>query len=101
MYVTLNKIKKHLNIDEDFTDDDSYLTDLEQVAETVVERHIDSSFDNIIEGENLPSPLEQAILLFIGNMYLNRESVAFATTQQIPFSYQYLIDLYTDYTKKV
>lgn len=33
MYLTLDIIKKHLNVDEYFTEDDNYLISLAQVAE--------------------------------------------------------------------
>ena len=37
------------------------------------------------------------MLLLVGNFYANRESVAFASTNNVPYSYQYLIDLYRNY----
>lgn len=101
MYIDLNTIKKHLNIDTEFTEDDDYLMMLEGVAEISVEKHIDKSLTELDDGEgNLPSPLKQAMLLFIGNMYLSRESVTFGNAVEIPLSYNYLLDLYKDYSKK-
>lgn len=98
MYIQLYQIKKHLNIDSDFHDDDEYLMQLEQVAEKVVERNIDTDLWKLEDGEgNIPFPLIEAMLLLIGNFYANRESVAFAQSTNVPFSYQYLIDLYRDY----
>lgn len=46
MYVNLQQLKKHLNIDSSFHDDDEYLCDLEQAAELAVERHIDDKLDS-------------------------------------------------------
>ena len=43
MYIQLYQIKKHLNINEDFHDDDEYLMSLEEVAEKVVEANIDTN----------------------------------------------------------
>jgi hypothetical protein len=101
MYIDLNTIKKHLNIDTEFTEDDDYLMMLEGVAEISVEKHIDKSLTELVDGEgNLPSPLKQAMLLYIGNMYLSRESVTFGNAVEIPLSYNYLLDLYKDYAKK-
>ena len=40
MYVTLSKAKKHLQIDEDYKDDDEYLIMLIQVAEDSVESNL-------------------------------------------------------------
>lgn len=98
-YLNLESVKKHLNIDSYYTDDDLYLEALMNVAEKVVRQHIDIGLD-IVAGYNggeLPPPLIHAMLLFVGNMYANRESVAFASASEIPLSYQYILDLYKCY----
>lgn len=98
MYIQLYQVKKHLNIDEDFHDDDEYLMSLVEVAEKVVERNIDTNLKKLEDGDGfIPSPLIQAMLLLIGNFYANRESVAFASSSEVPQSYNYLIDLYRNY----
>lgn len=99
MYLDLTKIKKHLNINDDYTADDMYLTDLSEVAERVVETHIDNKLDIIASnnGGTLPAPILHAMLLFIGNMYANRESVAFVSANEIPLSYAYILGLYKCY----
>ena len=101
MYIELNKIKKHLNIDDYFIDDDEYLLSLAEVAEKVVEKHIDCNLSDLQEEDGtLPVPLLHAMLLFIGDMYQSRESVSFTSASEIPFSYEYLLSLYKDYSKK-
>lgn len=98
MYLQLYQVKKHLNIDDDFRDDDEYLMSLAEVAEKVVERNIDTSLTQLEDGDGfIPSPLIQAMLLLVGNFYANRESVAFASCSEVPVSYKYLIDLYRNY----
>ena len=98
MYIQLYQVKKHLNIDEDFRDDDEYLMSLVEVAEKVVEKNIDTSLKLLEDGDGfIPAPLIQAMLLLIGNFYANRESVAFASSSEVPNSYSYLIDLYRNY----
>lgn len=59
MFLTLEQIKKHLNIDDYFKDDDEYLLFLEDVAEKTVQRHIDSNLSVLAEdnGGALPAPL--------------------------------------------
>ena len=42
MYLQLYQIKKQLNINEDFHDDDEYLVDLAKVTENIVQKHIES-----------------------------------------------------------
>lgn len=99
MFLSLNIVKKHLNIDEYFHDDDEYITHLIMVAEEVVEKHIDCDFSVLLDEVGmLPSPLLQAILLFIGNMYQSREAVSFASAIELPLSFTYLLDLYKNYS---
>ena len=40
------------------------------------------------------------MLLMIGNLYANREPVAFGTVVKPPYSYEYLIGLYKHYEIK-
>ena len=99
-YITLNQLKSHLNIDSDFTADDSLLEMYGDVAEAVVQRHLCILLSELVDGGGvLPPPIRQAILFYAGNLYNARESVSFGTTpQNIPFTYQYLLDLYKNYS---
>lgn len=98
MYITLDQAKKHLNIEPDFTEDDSYIEGLISVAEEAVRVHVNEDYDTLAEdnGGDLPTPLVQAMYLMIGNMYQNREPLG-KKDQALPFNYQYLIDLYRNY----
>lgn len=98
MYIQLDLAKKHLNIEDDFIEDDEYILSLIDVAESAVRVHINEDFASIADknGGCLPSPILQAALLMIGNLYQNREAVG-TKTQELPFNYRYLIDLYRNY----
>ena len=98
MYIQLDLAKKHLNIEEDFTEDDEYILSLIEVAESAVRVHVNEDFASIAEknGGCLPPPILQAVLLMIGNMYQNRDPIG-TKNQALPFNYQYLIDLYRNY----
>lgn len=102
MYLNLYQVKKHLNIDEDYTDDDEYLVDLINVSEAVVSKHIDDNLNEVAEanGGELPSPLVHAMLLLIADLYQNRETVAYTTINELPLSYKYLLSLYKNYNSK-
>lgn len=99
MYVALDKIKTHLNIDKDFVEDDNYLMSLSEVAECVVERHIGYKFSKMIEDNDgqLPMPIQHAMLLFIGTMYANRESVTYGSPNILPHAYDYILQLFENY----
>lgn len=97
-YLSLSDIKKHLNIDLAFTDDDTYLESLEAVAVDVIERDINIKFSDIT---SLPDGLKHALLLFIGNMYDNRESVSHTSVTTVPQSLGWILDMYRDYTTNI
>lgn len=99
-HLTLKLIKEHLNLDNDFTLDDAYLSNLGDVVEQVVEKHIDDSFVYLasVNGGKLPTPLIQAMLLLLGSYYANREHIAFNANYEVGNSYTFLIDLYRNYS---
>ena len=98
-YLNINILKKHLNIDSCFKDDDEYISQLGDVAEQMVDEHINNNLDEIVSDNDgqLPMPLRHAMMLLVGNLYQNREGVAFATATQIPHSYEYLLFPYKSY----
>ena len=101
MYLTLEQTKKHLNLDTDYIDDDSYITSLMQVAEAAVELHINQKLIDVVavNGEVLPLPLMHAMLLMTGNLYANRESVSMnGKATEIPFNYRYLLNFFQNYS---
>lgn len=99
MFLELSQIKKHLNIDTDYIDDDEYLLFLYDVAVDTIQKHIDTTFEEIKQKKgDIPKALLHAILLFIGNMYDNRESVSFTSVHEVPNSLNYILNMYRDYS---
>lgn len=99
MYIQLDQAKNHLNIENDWKDDDEYILSLIDVAESAVRVHTNEDFESIAKknGGCIPAPLLQAALLLIGNLYQNREVLGIGKMHELPFNYQYLIDLYKNY----
>ena len=100
MYLDLAQVKQHLYIDHN--DDDQYLADLITVAEDAVRR--DLNLHSLCEIEDstgmLPASVIQAMLLLIGSLYANRESITFGNPTRVPHSYEYLIALCRNYINK-
>ena len=98
--ITLAEAKRHLNIEDDFEDDDQYISSLIAVAQEVVAQDICVPLAEL-EGETgeIPATLRQAMLLLIGNYYASRESVAFGVLVQDTKAYKHLIGLYRDYSR--
>ena len=66
MYLDLETVKKHLLVDSTFTDDDSYITELIQVAENAVEVNLGIALKELEDGEgNLPHSITHAMLLMV------------------------------------
>ena len=97
-YLNLAQIKKHLNIDAEFTDDDLYLESLCDVAEQMVSRHLENDLSNLEKDGQLPAPIIHACLLLVGNLYMNRESVSNINMVKIPNAYEYLLATYKNRT---
>lgn len=49
-------------------------------------------------GRYYDSPIIQAMLLLIGNLYSNREPVAYISTNKVPYTIDYLLDTYKNYS---
>lgn len=97
-YLDLTLLKQHLNIEPDFTDDDTYLSFLEEAAEQAVEKYIDFPLEKLVDEDTgqLPQSVRHAILLLVGTWYNQRESVG-ASVMTIPNAFELLCDLFRDY----
>lgn len=101
-YLNLNTIKEHLNIDKEYTAEDSYLESLGDVVEQMVENHIGRDLQTLDTDEGLlPAPIRHAMLLLLGNFYNNREAVQSGIQYQLPLAYEYLLQLYKNYDYEI
>lgn len=64
--ITLEEIKKQLKIHSNFTDDDSYLLSLLEVAKEAASNYIEKEIDL---NEETPATIKQAILIKICDLY--------------------------------
>ncbi len=70
MFLELAHIKKHLNIDADYTDDDEYILYLYDVAVDVIQKHIDITFDEIMQKEGKYTKCPSSCTTFIHRQYV-------------------------------
>lgn len=96
--IPLELAKKHLNLEEYYTEDDEYILGLVAAAKGAVEMALNASLDKIAEenGGEVPMAIVQAILLMVGNFYQNREITGSKVTA-LPYNFEYLINLYRHY----
>lgn len=113
MIFSLAEIKKHLNIDSSFNDDNDYLEMLDNAATLAVENYLNRDLTSITgytysysTGNTLvkttiyklPAPIQKAILVQIANLYANRESISYASITEISKNFQFLLSAYKKYT---
>lgn len=97
-YITVEDVKRHLYID--FEADDKIIADYIDASQEVIEKYLNVKLCDLVVNERLPYPVLQAIKIMTGNLYNNRESVAFnAVPYKIPFSFEYLIQPYKNYKR--
>ena len=96
--IPLELAKKHLNLDEDYTEDDEYILGLIGAAKGAVEKALNASLERLAEenGGELPLAIIQAILLMVGNFYQNRE-ITGSKAAALPYNFEYLVNLYKHY----
>ena len=97
-YITLEEAKRHLNIEADFTDDDSYITTLIDAAEGKVAEDILRPLAELEDGQGAtPAPLRQAILFQVGDFYASREDTVYGAAVNSTGAYRAITGLYRHY----
>jgi len=97
-YVDLEYLKKQLNIESSFTDDDAYIISLEGAAEEVVEKYLDYPLKKYEDNDGkLPKALVHAISLWVSTNYAIRESISNVNLTETPHSLELIISLFKDY----
>ena len=94
MFVALDALKKHLNLEEEFTDDDLYLEGLIEVVELACKNYCDGGLDDL---EEIPVTVVHAATLLAAHLYVTRTPVSFAQGYEIPYTYKFLLNPYKAY----
>lgn len=97
-YTTLEEIRKHLNLDDFFTDDDDYIRQLILVAEDITAKRIDKKLSDCLTNEGvLEASVKHIIYLLVGHFYNNRETTTPLNIKEVPFAVEYLASLNKHY----
>lgn len=81
--LTVDDLKKHLNIDHN--EDDAYISELISVAEDAVEAYVNRPIEDFVDAEgNVKPAIRHACRLLVGTYYANRESVVYSTPSELP-----------------
>lgn len=101
MFTPISKIKSHLNIDSDYTQDDDYLVHLAIAAESAVAKRLNiKSLSSIMTEQGyLPEDVTHAVLILCGTWYNARESYTTLSVNKIPHSLDFLFDLNRNFSE--
>ena len=94
-FVTLEMIKTHLNIEQDYRGEDSYLLHLREVAFLAVQNHICSDLATL---NGHKEAIGHCLLLLIGTLYLQRESIGTYSMKECPHTLEYILGQYKNYS---
>lgn len=96
-YVTVEELKRHLNIDADFTADDTLLQAYASAAEGAVAADLDLPDLGALVAEcgELPQPVRLAVMMLTAHFYASREPVVYGVSvASVPLSVEYLVAPY-------
>lgn len=87
MYVTIDDLKKHLNVDH--SEDDAQIRELEAVAEDAIATYLNKPLSDFCdttqcEHQQLKPAIRHAIRLLVGTWYASREDTVYASTSTLP-----------------
>lgn len=98
-FLTLQSIKKQLQLEPDFAEDDELLEEYGESAEETIYNYIGRTFDELMEKYGkMPTPLKHAALMLVGISYQYREPVTPMNTARVPFTFDFLIKPYMKLT---
>ena len=91
MVVSLEDIKRHLNID--YNDDDYLLRQEAEAAEDALLAYLQRPLSSLIDSEGRVRPsFRQAVLLLTGNFHdSSRSGVAFSASSEVAFTLSFLL----------
>ena len=96
-YLTLPEIKKQLNVDADFHEDDEFLTLLGESAEDMVSQLLDCSLNELVaQNGNLPASVRHALRMLVDYMYSQNRGSS-SESIDIPNAIYTILKLYRTY----
>lgn len=90
MILTLENVKKYLNIDSDFQEDDELIINLIDAAEKAIKKNLNREELSGFTDEEIDSDIQNAALMLIAELYKNREFQTVNSYKESPV-FMYLI----------
>lgn len=97
MELTIDNLKKQLNIELEWLDDNILLQNYLDIATTAVSNYLDLDAEDVAAlPEN--NTINAAIILLAAHFYSNRNMVSMANASEMPYSFKFLLDFYKNIT---
>jgi hypothetical protein len=98
--MNISQLKRQLKIENDYLDDDIILQFYLDVAEPAAISFLNyyTGSTTGITGNLMPLPVQQAILILASHLYLNRTAVSYGQPYVIPYSLEWLLQPYKNFT---
>lgn len=98
-YTKVEDLQKQLEIDYQESGDKKFLGLLLNASESRIEKEINQPLSEFVDDEGvLDSALVSAILIFAATLHANREAVAYANVQPVPYTIHFLLQPFRKYT---
>lgn len=96
----IQELKRHLNIELDFSDEDILLQNYIDIAEQVVlsELNLYTGSTASYTGSTAPLQLQHAILLYAAHLYVTRQIISYGNPISIPKTFDFLINPFKKFT---
>jgi len=90
--VTIEELKRNLNMECDYKEEDIYLKQIINVATEAVFNYLGKNIDDF--KTYIPETVRFSIIILATQYYENRSSIAFSGVNEIPYSFQFLLSPY-------
>ena len=91
-WLTLEKIKQEIHMEQDYHDEDEILEEYGRGAEDAILRLCNRTFEDLIEQYgDVPSQIRLASLMITANSYQVREPVAAQKLSPVPYGFDLMV----------
>jgi hypothetical protein len=98
-WLTLERIKQQLRIEQDFHEEDELLEEYGESAEEVMLNYLNRTYEDVIEVYGrVPAPLRHASLMLVDMSYQYRSPVSAQSISLMPYTFDILIKPYMKLT---
>ena len=94
-WLTLERIKQQLRIEQDFHEEDCLLEEYGESAEEVLLNYLNRTYEDVIEAYgHIPAPLRHASMMLVDTSYQYRSPVSTQSMSLVPYTFDILVKPY-------